>query len=405
MGRSDTVRWTWPDVLARRLRRHRLVDAAREVPDGAGATSPSDAVGDVVRSTCGAHAQVMTAAEVSIGLRTSAIDRDDVQRALWVDRSVVKTYGPRGTVHLLPTTDLPMWCAALSAVPSSNPLPSEARLSPEQADDVVGAIDAALSAAADGLTVDELGQAVVGSLGEWSGDLVVPAFGGWWPRWRQAIATAAARGVLCFGPPRGRMVTFTSARRWLPDLDLPDLKLPEPDVALAGAVTAYLRAYGPATSQHLAQWLNAPTSWAARVMAAAEPGLSAVDVDGERCWVVEGDEQPDGDAPEGLRLLPYFDPYAVGSQPRDRIYPGAMSARALTRGQAGTFAVLLIDGVVDGVWHQQLSGRRLRVTVEPRTRLSAARRRRLEAEVERVGAIRGARPELTIGPVTTGGHA
>jgi hypothetical protein len=47
--------------------------------------------------------------------------RADVQRALWEDRSLVKTFGPRGTVHLLATADLPMWTGALSALPSSVP--------------------------------------------------------------------------------------------------------------------------------------------------------------------------------------------------------------------------------------------------------------------------------------------
>ena len=36
------------------------------------------------------------------------------------------------------------------------------------------------------------------------------------PRWRQAIGTAANRGVLCFGANRGRNVTYTNSHRWLP---------------------------------------------------------------------------------------------------------------------------------------------------------------------------------------------
>ena len=75
-----------------------------------------DAAG-VVRAMCGAHAQVLSAAELSIGLRLDGADRDDVQRALWQHRTLVKTRGPRGTVHLLPTDDLPMWTGALAAVP------------------------------------------------------------------------------------------------------------------------------------------------------------------------------------------------------------------------------------------------------------------------------------------------
>ena len=41
--------------------------------------------------------------------------RTSVRRALWAERTLIKTFGPRGTIHLLPTSALPMWTGALSA--------------------------------------------------------------------------------------------------------------------------------------------------------------------------------------------------------------------------------------------------------------------------------------------------
>jgi hypothetical protein len=67
--------------------------------------------------------------------------------------------------------------------------------------------------------------------------------------------------------------------------------------------------------------------------------------------------------------------------------------------------VLLVDGVVAGVWHQRRSGRRVDVTVEPFGRLTAARRRELDAQVQRVGEVLEAAPRLTVGRVTAGPHA
>ena len=49
----------------------------------------------------GGHAQVMSAAEVSLALRVADATRADVAAALWEERSLVKTFGPRGTVHVL----------------------------------------------------------------------------------------------------------------------------------------------------------------------------------------------------------------------------------------------------------------------------------------------------------------
>ena len=62
---------------------------------------------------CGAHAQVISAAELSIGLRSARITRSEIYDALWSKHSLIKTFGPRGTVHLLPAEDLAIWTGAL----------------------------------------------------------------------------------------------------------------------------------------------------------------------------------------------------------------------------------------------------------------------------------------------------
>jgi len=96
----------------------------------------------------------------------------------------------------------------------------------------------------------------------------------------------------------------------------------------------------------------------------------------------------------------------VASQPRERLYPGTAATRALTpAGQAGNYPVLLVDGVVAGVWHQQRSGRKLAITVEPLGALTTSQRRQLEDEADLVGAVMEATPTLMIGTVTVGPHA
>jgi hypothetical protein len=352
-----------------------------------------------VAAICGAHAQVMSAAELAVGLRCAGACRADVRRALWQDRTLVKTFGPRGTVHLLPARDLPMWCGALGGLPVRTGSPDGALLDAAQQEAVVAAIAAAL--AGDALTVDELDGAVQSACGPWAGALVVPAFGGYWPRWRQAVSVAANAGVLCFGPARGRQITYTSPAHWLPGFR------PAPaQAALSQLLHAYLHAYGPATSAQFAQWLAAPRRWAEHVVTTNAARVQEVELDdGARAWVNAADTAPGTDPPPGIRLLPYFDPYLIGSHPRRRLFSGDAYDRALSGGQAGTFPVLLVDGVIAGVWHQRRSGKRLHVTVESFGRLGPAHRRQLEAEVDRVGKILDARPELTMGPVTTGAHA
>jgi len=163
-----TLQVSWPTANARRLQRHALLRP------GASGTDP----GETAAVICGAHAQVLSAAELSIALRIEGATRATVRRALWDEYSLIKTYGPRGTVHLLAVDDLPIWTAALSAIPHRSPFPDGVRLTPEQQEKIVAAIGHALEDAE--MTIDELDQAVVGRVGAWAGDRVMPAFQELW---------------------------------------------------------------------------------------------------------------------------------------------------------------------------------------------------------------------------------
>ncbi|MET9897555.1 winged helix DNA-binding domain-containing protein [Streptomyces sp. NPDC006446] len=382
-----TLRITWDEASARRLERQFL-----SVPARAGTP-----VAEVVGAMLGAHAQVLSAAEVSVGVRAEGVTRADVRAALWEERSLVKTYGPRGTLHLLPAAGLSFWTAALTAIPTGpSPFAQGARMTAGQADEVVAAIADAL--AGTSLTIDELSEAVVARTGPWAGDLVMPAFQGMWPRWRQVMHRAGQRGALCLGPNRGRKVTYTRP---------PDFRPMAADEALALLVRRHLRAYGPATAAHFAQWAAAPRGWARDLFATlADAGeIEEVDFAGGPAWVAAGDTDFPGEPARGVRLLPYFDAYGIGCRPRELLFPGAAYERALAGGQAGNHPVLLIDGVVSGVWHQRRSGRRTTVTVEPLVRMTAALERELARQVDRVGEILEATPELVVGKVTSGPHA
>jgi hypothetical protein len=134
--------------------------------------------------------------------------------------------------------------------------------------------------------------------------------------------------------------------------------------------------------------------------------LARVELDGVPAWDLPDASYDARPAPD-VRLLPYFDAFVVGSQPRSRLFPGRAADRALTpSGQAGNYPVLLLDGVVGGVWHQrQRSGRRVDLTVEPLRRLSARHLRGLRAQAVRMGEIAGREATLTVGTVTVGPHA
>src|SRR5258706_724020 len=96
------LKLTWPRAAAWRAHRHHLHRRA-----------PAGTMLAVASRLCGLHAQVMSSAELALWTRVEDLDRRAVQRALWEKRTLVKTWAMRGTLHLLPASELPMWHAAL----------------------------------------------------------------------------------------------------------------------------------------------------------------------------------------------------------------------------------------------------------------------------------------------------
>jgi hypothetical protein len=351
---------------------------------------------------CGAHAQIMSAAELSLGIRCTGVTRSEVRSALWSELTLVKTYGPRGTVHVLPAEDLPSWLAALSAVPHQGAAPDAMAMSEDQTEVVIKAIGDAVAEAGDrGLTIAELSEQVPARAGSWAGDLVMPAFQQMWPRWRQSLGAAAHKGVVIFGPDRDRQVTYRS-----PAGLLPVRSAPSASKALAWLLQEYLHSYGPARPRDFAKWIAGPVRWAEQLFRKLASELTEVEFADAAAYVVKGDTKIAADRADSVRLLPYFDAFVVGSHPRELLFPGKAAVRALSpSGQAGNYPTLLIDGQVAGVWHAKRSGSTIAITVEPLGRLTKAQRALLDVEADRIGTISEAKPSLTIGTVSVGGHA
>ena len=66
----------------------------------------------VVGEIGGAQAQLMSAAELQIAARVDCTVAD-VRHALWKEKTLVKTWLMRGTLHLTRADDLPLYAAAM----------------------------------------------------------------------------------------------------------------------------------------------------------------------------------------------------------------------------------------------------------------------------------------------------
>jgi hypothetical protein len=356
-------RLSWEQVLAWRLGRQRLVERA----------SRTELV-SVVRRIGGLHAQLMSSAELSVWARVDSLERGAVEGALWEERSLVKLWAMRGTLHLLPADELGAWLSALGTI-TDRGMTGHPR---------IDALSEAVGRALEGrvLSRDELAAAVQKltgdrELGEWVGS-----------SWGSYLKPASFRGRLCFAASDDGRVRFTTPETWL---EAP-IEMPEPADGLREVTRRFLSAYGPATAEELALWWGGyGPARGRRMLEALGDELVEVDVDGGRAWVLAADlaELERAESPPLAQLLPAFDPWVVGAPRRA---PALLDPRHRTRvyrPQGWISPVVLVNGRMQGVWRHKRSGQRLLVEVVPFGRLPAWARAQLGAEVDRLTSFLG----------------
>src|SRR5918911_2600551 len=188
----------WDEVHARRLARSSLSDRAR-----------SDRLVEVVGVLCGVHAQVQTSAELQLAERVDGLAQADVRRALWEERSLVKAWTLRGTLHIHPADELALWFAARRAVSAEAtqlpawPDPHGVVHPPVSAAELVE-LHRAVSGAFDGRTLlrEELVTEVVSRVGSKHEGRLRSGF-------------AFFLSELCQGPPQGNKITLVRPDQWL----------------------------------------------------------------------------------------------------------------------------------------------------------------------------------------------
>jgi Winged helix DNA-binding domain len=362
---------TWAQALAWRMRRHHLIERA----------PPADML-DVVVRIGGLHAQVMSSAELTLHARIEGLEREAVADALWKERSLVKLWAMRGTLHLLPAAELDTWLGALGTY-DHYLKPAWLRgfaITRDQLEQLVEAIGDAL----DGelRTREELGAEVARIAG--SPELAEKVQGSWGPY----LKPASFRGRLCFGPSDGRRVRFTRPAAWLGRrLDAGD-----PAEALREVTRRHLGAFGPATREDLARWWGVQPANGGRMLEALGEEVAAVDVEGSPGWMLRphAERAAAGEPTERVaRLLPGFDMWAIGAARDASALLDPAEKKRVYRNQGWISPVLLVNGRMEGVWKHERGGRRLTVSVEPFGGLPKWARAGVAAEAERLATFLG----------------
>ena len=360
---------SWAQVAALRMRRQHLLEPA-----------PRSRLVDVVRDHVAIQAQVMSSAELSLRARVRGLGRDDVRSALWTDRTLVKTWAMRGTLHLVAAAELPELVRGLGTRLNwlTDVWLRYFKVSREEMLSLQAAIGEVLGA--EPMTRTELAEALAARLGDPSfADRVTSS-------WGTFLKPAASMGRLAFGPDRGRNVTFVHPGAWL------GIDLPEPDeTGIDALLVRQLHAFPGASKGELARWWGVTSGKLTNSLRRLEDRLAVVDLEGTRAYVLADDlatlGRTDPEPPSTIQLLGGFDPYTLSLQKEaEPLLP--IARRPLVSRTAGWIsAVVLSGGAVAGTWTHELTPKGTTIEISPWRRLTTAEQATVRSEAEAIGAF------------------
>jgi Winged helix DNA-binding domain len=363
-----------------RLLRQRAQRLIPQEPDA------STGVAQVVKELCGIQAQDASAAALAVRVRSTGLLNDDVERARVQERSVVRTWGQRGTLHLLATADLGWLLPLFGPVFIAGNRRRYAELGLDE-DTLARGVRAlrAILANQGPLTREELVEQLAHHGIRLAGQARP-----------YLLQHAALEGIICLGPDRGAKPTYVLLSDWLGQGYLGHTLTPES--AYAELAHRYLKAYGPATPKDLAAWSGMPISKTQAACQRIADQLIEVEIAGQPAWMLKTHavwlHEPPLPAPV-VRLLPGFDTYLLGYKKRD-LAVSPQHAKRINAGGGLLNPVLLVDGRAMGTWKSKQQKQRLDVILQPFDQLPPELQPGLQAEITDLGRFLGTHAALQV---------
>jgi hypothetical protein len=305
----------------------------------------------------------------SLWNRVKDFEPRQLDHMLYEDKSLVKTWFMRGTLHIIPSSDLPVYSNALRNMwfehhgrymndpgwPSREE--REKKLYPK--------IKEAL--AERPLRRKELCNRVRMLLND-----EFQPYERLFSAWGGILKETGYLGLTVHAEPCGRESCFARLDKWLADVKLDGV---DEEKARQQLLKKYLRGYGPATAQDFACWSGMLTSEARQIIEETE-SLTQIQLEGSRAelWMLEEDfrtlEGVDLEAEVPPRLLPKYDPYLMGHKNRSRIIRDEMLQKVYRPVVGEVAATVLINGRILGTWTSKKTKKILRIFVKPLEKLT-----------------------------------
>ncbi len=354
---------------------------------------PAEVIGvaHIVKELCGIQAQDAPAAALAVRVRSNGLLATDVERARVQERAVIRTWGPRGTLHLLATEDIGWLLALLGPIFIAGDRRRREELGLDE-DTCARGIQIICNVLANQgpLTRAELVE-----------QLAIHGLRLEGQARPHLLSRAALEGIICFGPDRGTEPTYVLLSDWV-DQEHRGHSLSQ-EAAHTELARRYLKAYGPATSEDMAAWSGMPMSKTRTAWQRIVGQLIEVEIANRPAWMLKArsawlDELPahalaQGHAPI-VRLLPRFDTYLLGYQKRDLSVP-LQHAKRVNAGGGMIHPTVMVDGRVVGTWKSTCKKNYLDVVVEPFDEFAPGVYAGLEAEVADLARFLGVQSKPT----------
>ena len=318
--RGERHRREGGSIVQQRLRTQRLA--------GRGFATPADAV----RWFGAVQAQDYAGVLWALGLRTAGATEATVEHAL-LDRTIVRTWPLRGTLHVVAAEDVRWMVKGFGAQTIARSLRRFAQLE----------LDERVFARCREVTVKALEGGRQLSRPRLYAQFERAGIDTGGMRGLHIVWRLAHDGLICFGAREARQQTFVLLGEWVPRA-----KMLGRDEALGELAARYFTSHAPATEQDFRWWSGLPTGDARRAVEIAR-------VDPEKT------RAPAATVPSPhLVLLPAYDEFTVAYLDRS----AALDPKDATKAGNGISPTIVLDGRIVGTWTRVEKVRE--VTVVPR---------------------------------------
>jgi DNA glycosylase AlkZ-like len=328
---------------------------------------------EIARSIAGAQAQDVYAGPLTFRSRSRRLTAADIKRARTEERSLLRTWLMRTTVHLISTDDAGWW------LPLFEPrMEKDTRRRLSQLGMPSGRHDRALKLIAR-MLADEgpLTRGQIADRLETAGIELNSMTR------LHMMRLAVISGIACLGPDRDSQTCLVLRKDWLGTSAQFDR-----DMALAELARRYVGAFGPATERDFAYWSGLPLRDVRAGLQSISGEVEEVSVRDQTMLALRG-ALPRLPRRGQLRMLGNFDTYLLGWKDREFAVTGEHAIHVKEGGGGWIRPVIVEDGVVVGGWRSARKDGRIAISLNlpeaERERLGAA----IDAEIADIARFEG----------------